>query len=123
MKEKYTKIRFVFTNIFTGSSCVQVSDSQKCAQLQSILKKPQQLSSSSQSSSVLILQPSQHLSKEVPIELSNFKFSMTKSSTLPRPLPPPRSSTTTASSTSQNYVCGTLDRHNSRAVDFGDLRV
>lgn len=113
---------------FSGSDTgTQQSESQKNVQLPSILKKPQQLPSSSQSST-LILQPNTHLNQDVPIELSNFKFSMNKCSTLPRPPPPPRipKSPDQISGTSiyQNYkITGTLDRKHIHAKDFEDLRV
>ena len=109
-----------------GVSNTQQSDTKT---LPSILKKSQQIPSSSQSS-VLILQPSHHLSSETSIELSNFTFSASKSSTLPKPLPPPRdprtsSTATSTSSFSPSYVnSGTLNRYtNSHLKDLEDLRV
>ncbi|KAK7578244.1 hypothetical protein V9T40_010449 [Parthenolecanium corni] len=92
---------------------------QKTAQLSSILKKPSQ-ACSSQSPSVLILQPSQHLNKEMPIELSNLKYSKTKCSTLPRPPPPPRipspDSIATSTHPNQKITC-TLDRRHCHLKD------
>lgn len=90
------------------------------------------MSGSPNQSSALILQPSQHLhcsDSGVAIELSNMnRFTVGKSSTLPRPLPPPRIPRSPDISTGCTmyqtfHTTGTLDRKEANAKEFADLKV
>lgn len=118
----YLLLFFSFPDSLESAEFIEI---QKTAQLSSILKKPSQ-ACSSQSPSVLILQPSQHLNKEMPIELSNLKYSKTKCSTLPRPPPPPRipspDSIATSTHPNQKITC-TLDRRHCHLKEFDNLHV